>query len=112
MQLTPGLDILEEQTGSGPPAVTGDTVSYDCQIQLNHGDDVAMGRGPHETILGKRRVIAGIERALQGMQVGGFRKVRISPHLAYGDEGITESIPPRAVLIVSLWLRAINPTAP
>ena len=82
---------------------------YDCRIRLNHGDEVPMGPSPHETILGKRRVIAGIERALTGMQAGGFRKVRVSPHLAYGDQGVADSIPPRAVLTISLWLRDINP---
>ena len=111
MELTPGLDVLEEQPGSGPPAATGDTVRYDCRIQLNHGDDVAMGSSPHETILGKRRVIAGIERALTGMRTGGFRKVRVSPHLAYGDQGVPDRIPPRAVLTISLWLREINPAS-
>jgi FKBP-type peptidyl-prolyl cis-trans isomerase len=42
-----------------------------------------------------------------GMNVGGYRKVRISPHLAYRDKGIPGLIPPNAVLIVELWLRGI-----
>ena len=109
MELTPGLDVLEERAGHGPAARAGDTVRYDCRIHLNRGDEVAMAQSGHETVLGKRRVIAGIERALTGMQAGGFRKVRVSPHLAYGDAGVADVVPPRAVLVISLWLTEILP---
>jgi hypothetical protein len=54
-----------------------------------------------------RQTMAGVERALIGMKVGGYRKVRVSPHLAYRDKGISDLIPPEAVLIVELWLRGI-----
>ena len=109
MEITPGLEVLEERGGSGTAAATGDTVRYDCRIHLNRGDEVAIAQSGHETILGKRRVIAGIERSLIGMQVGGFRKVRVSPHLAYGDAGVPDTIPPKAVLVISLSMREIIP---
>ena len=44
----------------------------------------------HTIMLGRRQAIAGIEQALMGMKVGGYRKVRISPHLAYRDEGVPD----------------------
>ena len=58
-------------------------------------------------MLGRREAIAGVEHALMGMKVGGYRKVRISPHLAYRDKGIPDLIPPDAVLICEIWLRDI-----
>lgn len=58
-------------------------------------------------VLGRREAIAGIEHALIGMRAGGYRKVRISPHLAYRDKGIPNLIPPDAVLICEIWLRDI-----
>jgi FKBP-type peptidyl-prolyl cis-trans isomerase len=61
----------------------------------------------HTIVLGRRQAIAGVEHALLGMKVGGYRKVRISPHLAYRDKGIPDLIPHDAVLVVELWLRAI-----
>jgi FKBP-type peptidyl-prolyl cis-trans isomerase len=63
----------------------------------------------HAITLGRRQAIAGIEQALLGMKQGGYRKVRISPHLAYGEKGLPGLIPARAVLIAELWLRDIIP---
>ncbi len=59
----------------------------------------------HSLSLGSREAMAGVEYALAGMKQGGYRKVRISPHLAYRDEGLGDLIPANAVLIVELWLR-------
>ena len=58
-------------------------------------------------MLGRRQAIAGVEHALIGMKVGGYRKIRISPHLAYRDQGIPDLIPPDAVLLVEIWLREV-----
>jgi FKBP-type peptidyl-prolyl cis-trans isomerase len=56
--------------------------------------------------------MAGVERALIGMKVGGYRKVRVSPHLAYGDKGIQDLVPPDAVLICEIWLHDIVSALP
>ena len=61
----------------------------------------------HTIVLGRRQAIAGVEHALMGMKVGGYRKVRVSPHLAYRDKGVIDLIPYDAVLLVELWLRGI-----
>jgi hypothetical protein len=57
--------------------------------------------------LGQREVIAGVEHALIGMKAGGYRKVRINPHLAYRNEGIPDLVPPDAVLMCEIWLRGL-----
>jgi FKBP-type peptidyl-prolyl cis-trans isomerase len=44
---------------------------------------------------------------LIGMKVGGYRKVRVSPHLAYRDKGMLDLIPPDAVPTVELWLGGV-----
>jgi FKBP-type peptidyl-prolyl cis-trans isomerase (trigger factor) len=120
------LEWLEEREGEGSPAQKGDTVIYNTKMFLNRGDEVPLNDQQarylpkemirveggvtlvdHKTILGRRQAIAGVEQALTGMKAGGYRKVRIGPHLAYRDKGIPDLIPPNAVLTVEIWLREI-----
>jgi hypothetical protein len=55
--------------------------------------------------VGDRHVFPGLSKSLLGMRRGGYRKTRVSPHLAYGSEGILGKIPPQAVLICEVWVR-------
>lgn len=124
MKRLSGLKILDEREGEGQPAQKGDRVIYNCRIFLNKGDGVMLNakQADHlpkdmirvvegelfvdrNTVLGSRQTIAGVEHALMGMKAGGYRKVRISPHLAYRETGIPDLIPPGAVLVVEIWLR-------
>ncbi|MGH7853780.1 MAG: FKBP-type peptidyl-prolyl cis-trans isomerase [Candidatus Binatia bacterium] len=128
MRLRNGIELLDEREGVGRPAGKGDRIVYNLKIFLNKGDEVLLNARQaeylpdgmigtedgyrfvnHETTLGRRRAIAGIEHSLAGMKPGGYRKVRVSPHLAYRDQGLTDLIPPNAVLIVELWLRELVP---
>jgi len=121
-----GLKLLEEREGEGRQAQKGDRVVYNSRLFLNKGDEVPLNAKQaehlpagmirvqggvtfvdHKTMLGSRQTIAGVEHALMGMKVGGYRKVRISPHLAYRDKGIPDLIPPESVLICEIWLRDI-----
>ena len=61
----------------------------------------------HSLTLGRRQAIAGVEYSLAEMKVGGYRKARLSPHLAYRDQGLDGLIPANSVLVVELWLRGI-----
>ena len=126
MKRISGLKLLEEREGVGTPAKKGDRVVYNTRIFLNQGDEVMLNETrvehlpqdmirveggvifvDHKTMLGSRQTIAGVEHVLMGMKVGGYRKVRISPHLAYRDKGIPDLIPPDALLICEIWLRDI-----
>ena len=119
-----GLKLLDEREGTGTPSKKGDRVVYNTRIFLNQGDEVPLNdlqsrQLPkemvrveagvtfidHTIVLGRRQAIAGVEHALMGMKVGGYRKVRVSPHLAYREKGLADLIPSDAVLIVELWLR-------
>lgn len=126
MKRLSGLKLLEEREGEGTPAQKGDRVVYNSRLFLNKGDEVPLNARQvkhlpkdmirveggvtfvdHTTVLGSRQTMAGVEHALMGMKVGGYRKVRISPHLAYREKGIPDLIPPDAVLICEVWLRNI-----
>ena len=124
MKRLSGLKLLEEREGAGTPANKGDRILFNMRLFLNKGTEVRLNDTqathlPKEMIrvvdgatlidrtivLGRRKAVAGVEHALMGMKVGGYRKVRISPHLAYRDTGIPDLIPPNAVLICEIWLR-------
>jgi FKBP-type peptidyl-prolyl cis-trans isomerase len=126
MKRLSGLKVLEEQEGEGREAQQGDQVIYNTRTFLNNGEEVRIQQEQvrslpkevirivdnatlidHTTRLGSRQTVAGVEYALIGMKVGGYRKVRISPHLAYRDKGVHGYIPADAVLVVEVWLRAI-----
>lgn len=126
MRLRSGIELLDEREGNGAPAKKGDRVLYNLKLFLNKGDEVPLNERQaeylpehkirteqgyrfvdHSTELGSRQAIAGVEYSLLGMKQGGYRKVRVSPHLAYRKQGVDELIPPNAVLIVELWLRQL-----
>lgn len=44
----------------------------------------------------------GLFYGIEGMRVGGKRTLKISPHLAYGEQGVEGMIPPNAVLRVTV----------
>jgi FKBP-type peptidyl-prolyl cis-trans isomerase (trigger factor) len=126
MKALRGLELLDEREGVGQRAGKGDRVVYNTRVFLNRGDRVTLDEAqravlPPEafrvvdgeelidrrTTLGRREVIAGVEHALVGMRPGGYRKVRISPHLAYRERGVEGIIPPNAVLVVEIFVREI-----
>ena len=101
-----GLRILEEQQGSGVDAEKRDTVCFDLEISLNKGD-VVVPRQEFNSVLGSRQLIAGVEKSLEGMHEGGYRKVKISPHLAYRAAGVPDQVPANAVLMCQIWLKRV-----
>ena len=57
---------------------------------------------PFEFQIGLRQVIPGWELGIIGMKVGGKRKIKIPPLLAYGSKGAGNVIPPNATLIFDI----------
>src|SRR4051794_11816530 len=101
-----GIELLAEQAGDGEAAQKGDRALFNLRLFLHRGDEVPLNEVQIEALstlptrevdgvrvldrsitLGRREAIAGIEQALLGMRAGGYRRVRISPHLAYRDAG-------------------------
>lgn len=50
----------------------------------------------------RENLFAGLFQGIEGMCVGGIRKLKISPHLAYGERGIPGRIPAQAVIIAEI----------
>ncbi len=110
MNLRSGIKLIFESKGAGGSIRKGDLVKVRVDCWLNGGDLVFENR-IGEVVVGSRGWIAGIEYALEGMKKGGVRKVKISPHLGYGEKeiavrscenGTVEKIGPNAVLVCEI----------
>ncbi|MEW2523974.1 FKBP-type peptidyl-prolyl cis-trans isomerase [Streptomyces sp. NPDC047071] len=85
------LQIDEIWEGEGAEAKAGDFVQvHYVGVSFSSGEefDASWNRGkPLEFQLGAGQVIKGWDQGVQGMKVGGRRKLTIPAHLAYGDRG-------------------------
>jgi FKBP-type peptidyl-prolyl cis-trans isomerase len=48
------------------------------------------------------RLINGLFYGVEGMRVGGVRKLEIAPHMAYGDRGVPGAVPPNTAVVVEI----------
>ncbi len=106
-----GLQYEDVKLGEGVAAQAGQTVSVHYTGWLTDGKkfDSSKDRGqPFSFDLGKRRVIAGWDEGVAGMQVGGVRKLTIPPQLGYGTRGAGKAIPPDATLVFEVELLKIS----
>ncbi len=110
-----GLVMDDVVVGDGAEATAGQFVSVHYTGWLdNNGtagkkfDSSKDRNDPFEFHLGGRQVIAGWDEGVQGMKVGGTRKLTIPPELGYGARGAGGVIPPNATLIFEVELLAVN----
>ncbi|MEV5535974.1 FKBP-type peptidyl-prolyl cis-trans isomerase [Saccharopolyspora shandongensis] len=110
----PPADLLIEDitVGDGQEAVEGTVVDVHY-VGVSHSTgaefDASWNRGqPLRVQLGAGQVIAGWDKGLQGMKVGGRRKLTIPPQLAYGDRGAGGLIKPGETLVFVCDLVAAN----
>jgi FKBP-type peptidyl-prolyl cis-trans isomerase FkpA len=106
-----GLVIEEVVVGEGAEACAGQTVSVHYTGWLTNGTkfDSSKDRNePFEFPLGARHVIAGWDEGVQGMRIGGTRKLTIPPDLGYGARGAGGVIPPNATLVFEVELLALG----
>ncbi|MEV4759381.1 FKBP-type peptidyl-prolyl cis-trans isomerase [Micromonospora sp. NPDC049559] len=105
--------VIEDITvGEGPEARPGQqaTVHY-VGVSFSTGQefDASWNRGaPFAFPLGGGRVIAGWDRGVVGMRVGGRRRLVIPPHLGYGDRGAGGAIKPGETLIFVVDLLGVQ----
>lgn len=107
-QMRAGIRLESETTGTGREARSGDDVTIRYSLTLNRGDTV-QSLDSYRFTLGKRRVVAALEYGVLGMRVGGRRRYRAAPHLAYGNAGCEGLVPPNAVLLVDVTLLGVDP---
>jgi FKBP-type peptidyl-prolyl cis-trans isomerase FkpA len=110
-QTPSGLAIEEVVVGDGASAAAGQkvTVHYTGWLTDGRKFDSSKDRGaPFVFALGRRQVIAGWDEGVQGMRVGGTRKLTIPPELGYGARGAGSVIPPGATLVFEVELLGVG----
>jgi hypothetical protein len=117
-RLRSGLALLADFPGSGDPVRRQHNYRIRLRLWLNKGEAVRwrVAWGPvgasrldddgatlvTEVRIDRRSLIAGLFYGVDGMRVGGTRRLEIAPHLAYGDRGVPGVIPPDALLTAEI----------
>mgnify|MGYP006199273029 CR=1 FL=1 len=106
-----GLTIEELETGAGDEAKAGQKVSVHYTGWLTNGTKFDSSHDRNEAFsfsLGRGQVIRGWDEGVQGMKVGGKRKLTIPPELGYGARGAGGVIPPNATLVFEVQLLKVG----
>ena len=117
-RLRSGLVLLADIPGEGEPVRRQHNYRIRLKLWLNRGDAVrwppewgtygaATIEDNGETLINeiridRRSLVNGLLYGMDGMRVGGMRRLEIAPHLAYGDRGIPGVIPAGAVLVAEV----------
>ena len=105
-----GLIIDDIVVGNGAAASAGQKVTVHYTGWLTNGtkfDSSKDRNDPFVFPLGGGRVIKGWDEGVQGMKVGGKRKLTIPPALGYGARGAGSTIPPNATLVFEVELLGV-----
>jgi uncharacterized protein len=121
-RLRSGLTLLADFPGSGEPVRRQHHYRIRLQLWLNKGEAVRwqLAWGPvgasrldddgatlvTDVRVDRRSLIAGLFYGVDGMRVGGTRRLEIAPHLAYGDRGVPGVIPEAALLTAEITILA------
>lgn len=113
-----GVDVVSETLGEGELVQRQATYLVRLQMWLHRGDSVVWSRPwglvdrarleSDGTVLiadlrvDRESMFAGLFYGVQGMRVGGVRRLRIAPHLAYGEAGLPGTIPPNALITAEI----------
>jgi peptidylprolyl isomerase len=111
-QPTSELVIDDETVGEGDEAVTGSAVTvHYVGVSWSNGQqfDASWDRmEPFRFGLGQGQVIQGWDDGVQGMRVGGRRRLTIPPHMGYGAAGAGGVIGPNETLVFVVDLLAVD----
>jgi peptidylprolyl isomerase len=106
------LVIHDETVGEGDEAAAGQNVTvHYVGVSWSTGEqfDASWDRmEPFQFGLGQGQVIQGWDDGVQGMKVGGRRRLTIPPHMGYGAAGAGGVIAPNETLVFVVDLVAVN----
>ena len=103
------LYVQDIVVGTGADAISGKTLRMTYSGYLINGNkfDSNVGGSAFSFQLGASQVIAGWDLGIQGMKVGGKRKIVIGSALGYGRAG-SGPIPPNATLVFDVEVLSVQ----
>lgn len=117
-KLRSGLTVLVDIPGDGELVRRQHNYMVRLRMWLHRGDPIRhqMPSGPvgvgrledeGETLITEMRInrgsmMNGLFYGIDGMRVGGTRRIEIAPHLAYGEKGVPGSIPENALIVAEI----------
>lgn len=110
----PPTDLVLDDThdGDGDEATAGSTVTvHYVGVSWSTGEqfDASWDRmEPFRFGLGQGQVIQGWDDGVQGMKVGGRRRLTIPPHMGYGPAGAGGVIAPNETLVFVVDLLGVD----
>jgi len=110
-QLKGGLMVEDLKIGNGPEAKSGKLVGmyYEGKLKSNNKQFDAQKQGkPFRFRLGRGEVIKGWDVGVEGMKVGGKRRLTCPPNMGYGSQGAPPDIPPNATLVFEVECKMVN----
>jgi len=106
------LEMHDETVGDGDEAAAGHNVTvHYVGVSWSTGEqfDASWDRmEPFQFGLGQSQVIQGWDDGVQGMKVGGRRRLTIPPHMGYGEAGAGGVIAPNETLVFVVDLISIG----
>jgi FKBP-type peptidyl-prolyl cis-trans isomerase FkpA len=117
-QTPKGLTMTDHKIGTGAEAVAGKRVTvhytgwlFDATAPEQKGKKFDSSRDRNDPFvfsLGAGQVIAGWDKGVAGMKVGGSRTLVIPPEMGYGARGAGGVIPPNATLVFDVELLGVG----
>jgi FKBP-type peptidyl-prolyl cis-trans isomerase FkpA len=105
-----GLQYEDITVGDGAEAKAGNNVTVHYTGWLTDGqkfDSSKDRNSPFQFSLGAGMVIRGWDEGVQGMKIGGVRRLTIPAALGYGARGAGGVIPPNATLVFEVELLGV-----
>lgn len=106
-----GIIAEDIRVGNGPEAKAGKHVGMYYKGTLTKSGkqfDACLQGKPFKFKLGKGEVIKGWDVGVEGMKVGGKRKLTIPAQMGYGAQGAMPEIPPNASLTFEVECKMVN----
>jgi hypothetical protein len=124
-RLRSGVTLLTDIAGTGDEVRRQHNYRIRLRLWLNKGEPVRWQSpwGPMTQArledegatlitvvrIDRRSLVPGLFYGIDGMRIGGMRRLEIAPHLGYGERGVPDVIPANALLTAEITILNVEP---